>query len=189
MNNKSIKDFMSKNLSSLAVPGAMIAIGLLFILFPGGAIGLTVRVIGIIFAVIGLIMSGTLIAAYSKVTLAISVVLIALGIICIAASTAVAAFVIKLLGIIILINAAFRLHDAYQIKGVSDKFKMYVINDIITLVLGIVLLVMPISAAKAFVIIVGIIMLALGISNVITVIRVYKDGKYIDDGTDVVWEE
>ena len=32
-------------------------------------------------------------------------------------------------------------------------------------------------------------MLLLGITNVINVIRVYRDGRFVDDGTDVVWEE
>ena len=173
MNKKSVKDFLSKNMASLAVPLIMIIIGMFFIMLPGNAIGLTVRIIGIVFVVIGLIMSGTLIAAYSSVTLAISIILIVLGIICIASAGTVAAFIIKLLGIIILVNSALRIHDAYEIKGISDKFMFYIINDIITLVLGIILIIMPISAA----------------SNIVTAVKVYLDGKYIDDGSDVVWEE
>jgi TRAP-type mannitol/chloroaromatic compound transport system permease small subunit len=48
---------------------------------------------------------------------------------------------------------------------------------------------MPISAAKVFVIIVGVLMVLLGVSNIVTAVKVYLDGKYIDDGSDVVWEE
>ncbi len=189
MNSKSVKDFVSKNISSLAVPIAMIIIGLFFVLSPGSAIGITVKVIGVIFVSLGLILSGTLIVAYSKITLVISIILAVLGIVCIAASDSVAAFVIKVLGIIILVNSALRIHDAYEIKGISDRFIQYIINDLITLVLGIVLIVMPLGAAAVFVRIVGAIMIILGISNVITAIRIYKDGQYVDDGTDVVWEE
>ena len=189
MNKKTIKDFIQKNSSSLAVPVMMIVIGLFFIAFPGGALNLTVKVIGVIFVVIGLILSGTLIAAYSSVTMAIAIFTILIGIICIALSGSVAAFVIKLIGVIVVVNCALRIHDAYQIKGVSDNFVFYIINDLITLVLGILLLVMPMSAAKVFVIIVGVLMVALGVSNIITAVRIYKDGQYIDDGSDVVWEE
>ncbi|MBO4864305.1 MAG: DUF308 domain-containing protein [Eubacterium sp.] len=189
MNKKTIKDFLQKNSTSLAVPLMMIVIGLFFIAFPGGALNLTVKVIGVIFVVVGLVLSGTLIAAYSSVTMVIAIITILLGIICIALPGSVAAFVIKLIGLIIVINCALRIHDAYQIKGISDNFVLYIINDLITLVLGILLLVMPMRSAKVFVIIVGVLMVALGVSNIITAVRIYKDGKYIDDGTDVVWEE
>ncbi|MEE3399049.1 MAG: DUF308 domain-containing protein, partial [Eubacterium sp.] len=74
-------------------------------------------------------------------------------------------------------------------KGRSDHFVQYIINDIITLVLGIVLVAIPLDIASTLVMIIGVIMIILGISNIITVIRVYRDGRYIDDGSDVVWEE
>ena len=189
MNKKSITDFLQKNMSALAVPMVMITIGLFFIMMPGSAIGFTVKIIGIIFVVIGLVMSGTLIAAYSSVTLAISIILICLGIICIASAGTVAAFIIKLLGIIIIVNSALRIHDVYAIKGITDKFMLYVLNDIITLVLGIILIVMPMSAAKVFVVIVGVLMLILGVSNILAVVKIYRDGRFVDDGSDVVWEE
>jgi uncharacterized membrane protein HdeD (DUF308 family) len=56
-------------------------------------------------------------------------------------------------------------------------------------VLGIVLVAIPLDIASTLVMIIGVIMIILGISNIITVIRVYRDGRYIDDGSDVVWEE
>ena len=189
MNNKSVSDFISKNIVQLAVPVAMIIIGLFFIIYPSDAIGITVKVIGIVFVAVGLILSGTLLAAFSRFTMAISITLIVLGIVCIAAAGSVASFVIKMLGIIVLVNSALRIHDAYIIKGVSDKYINYIINDAITLVLGIILIVMPLTAAAIFVRIVGAVMMILGVSNIITVFKVYKDGKYIEDGTDVVWEE
>ena len=48
---------------------------------------------------------------------------------------------------------------------------------------------MPLGAAAILVRIVGAVMIILGVSNVVMAVRVYKDGKYINDGTDVVWEE
>ena len=32
-------------------------------------------------------------------------------------------------------------------------------------------------------------LLILGVTNLITAYKVYRDGKFVDDGTDVVWEE
>ena len=189
MNKKSIKDFFEKNASSLAVPLIMIVIGLLFALAPGGAVNLTVTVIGVIFIVVGVILAGTLLAAYSPFTMAVSIVLVLFGIICIARPSAIADFIIKAIGIVILVNSGLRIYDAYQIKGKSDNFVKYIVNDIITLVLGLILVCFSLNAVGAVVRVVGVIMLILGITNVITAIKVYKDGRFIDDGSDVVWEE
>ncbi|MBO4591367.1 MAG: DUF308 domain-containing protein [Eubacterium sp.] len=189
MKNKSIKDFFEKNASSLSVPLIMIIIGLLFIFAPGGAVSFTVSVIGVIFVVVGLIMAGTLLASYSPFTMGISVALIVFGIICIARPAAIADFIIKVIGIVILVNSGFRIYDAYQIKGKTDNFVKYVINDIITFVLGLVLLCFSLNAVGAVVRVVGVFMLILGVTNVITAVKVYKDGRFVDDGSDIVWEE
>ena len=55
--------------------------------------------------------------------------------------------------------------------------------------LGIVLLIIPMTIAGAVVIVLGAFLFVIGISNVITCVRVYKDGCFVDEGTDVVWEE
>ena len=187
--NKSIKDFFQKNSISLAIPLVMIVVGLFFIFCPGSAISLTVKVVGIVFVIVGAIMACTLIASYSPITMSIAIVLIVFGIICIALPGVIASFVVKAIGIMILINAILRIRDAYIIKGKSDKFVQYIINDAITLILGIVLIAIPLDLANALVITIGVLMLVLGISNIITVIKVYRDGRFIDDGSDVVWEE
>ncbi len=189
MNNKSIKDFFKKNAVAFAIPFVMIVLGLFFIFFPNSAIGLTVKVIGIVFVIIGALIAGTLVVTYSPFTLAIVIVLILFGILCIASPGFITSFVIKALGIMILINGLIRLYDAYQIKGKSDNFIKYLVVDILTLILGIVLIAIPLDIAGAVVIVLGVILLLLGLTNIITVIKVYKDGRYVDDGTDVVWEE
>jgi uncharacterized membrane protein HdeD (DUF308 family) len=189
MNKKTIKDFFEKNAVSLAIPLVMIIVGLFFILFPGSAISITVKVIGIVFVIIGAIMACTLIAAYSPITMSIAILLIVFGIICIAAPGFIASFIVKTIGIMILINAVLRIRDAYMIKGKSDSFIQYIINDVITLVLGIVLIAIPLNVAGTIVMIIGVFMIVLGLSNIITVIKIYRDGRYVEDGSDVVWEE
>lgn len=190
MNNKSIKDFFDKNRSSLAVPAAMIILGIIFFCVPGGnVVNMTVRIIGILFVAIGLILAGTLLASYSVFTMAVAITLGVFGIICIAIPGTVANFVLSVIGVIIMINSLMRIYDAYRIKGKSDDFIKYIINDIITLILGIVLLVIPGHITDIVSKIIGAVIFILGISNIITVIKVYKDGKYVDDDSDVVWEE
>lgn len=189
MNKKTLKNFFEKNASALAVPAILIVIGLFFVCYPDSAVSITVKVIGVAFVVVGVVLACTLLAAYSPFTLAISIITAVFGIVCIALPGVIASFVIKVLGLVVLVNSLLRLHDAYMIKGKSDHFIEFIINDIITLILGIVLVVMPLHAAKVFVIIIGVVMIILGISNLITVVRVYIDGRYVDDGSDVVWEE
>ena len=189
MYTKSIKGFFEKNGRSLIIPLVMIIVGLFFVLFPGSAINLTVKVVGIVFVILGAILACTLMAAYSPTTMAIAILIIFFGIICIAFPSFIAAFIIKAIGIMVLISSAFRIHVAYMIKGRSDSFIVYIVNDIITLILGLVLVAIPLDIAGTLVRIIGIFMMILGLSNIITIIKVYKDGRYVDDGSEVVWEE
>ena len=189
MNKKNIKNFFEKEGVSLIMPIIMIIIGAFFIFHSGSAVSLTVKVVGVAFVIIGAILACTLLAAYSSMTMAIAIIIMIFGIICIAFPQTIAAFIIKAIGIMVLLNAAFRIHDAYLIKGRSDNFILYIINDIITLILGLILVAIPLDIAGTLVIIIGVVMLVMGVSNIITVIRVYRDGRYVDDGTDVVWEE
>ena len=133
MYTKSIKGFFEKNGRSLIIPLVMIIVGLFFVLFPGSAINLTVKVVGIVFVIIGAILACTLMAAYSPMTMATAIVIILLGILCIAFPTFIASFIIKAIGIMVLVSSAFRIHDAYMIKGKSDSFIIYIINELITL--------------------------------------------------------
>lgn len=189
MNTKSIKGFFEKNSRALIVPAVMIVLGLFFILFPQNAISLTVKVVGVVFVLIGAVLACTLIARFSRFTVAIAAALMLFGIVCIAASGVVASFIIKIIGCIVIVNSVMRIYDAYKIKGSSDHFIEYIVNDVATLVLGIVLLLIPMTIVGAAVIVLGAFLLVIGISNVITCARVYRDGSFVDDGTDVVWEE
>lgn len=189
MGTKSLKDFFSKNMGALVVPTVMILLGLFFIIHPTNAIGLTVKIVGVIFVIVGLIMAGTVLAAYSSITMALSITLIVIGIVGIALANKLVNIVITVLGIIFIINSVIRIYDAYKVKGRSDNFIKYIIIDIATLILGLVFTFMPNNVADTVVMIIGIILLILGIFNVITVVRVYRDGRYIDDGSEVVWEE
>jgi len=187
--NKSVSDFFKKNLDSLIAPIIMILVGVLFIIHPTGAITLTVKVIGVFFVLAGVLLACTLLASYSLLLLIFSGMLVIFGIVCIAASTYIARVVMSAVGVVVIVNSILRMYDAYLIKGKSDKLIRYVINDIVTLILGLILLFIPLEATGLVVRIIGIGLLVVGVSNIISAIGVYKDGRYVDDGTDVVWEE
>lgn len=189
MKNKNIIDFFKTQSSHLVVPLIMIVLGLFCILMPSSFIGVTVKLIGVLFVVAGVILACTLLATYSPFMMACAIVLVFMGILCLAIPKQIASLVIKMVGIVILVNAIMRIHDAYVIRGKSDGFKMYMLNDVITLIIGLVLLFIPMDVASIIVIILGVFLLILGVTNLITAYKVYRDGKFVDDGTDVVWEE
>lgn len=189
MKKKNICEFFKTQISHLIVPLIMIVLGIFCVLLPGSAINFTVKLIGILFVIAGIIMAGTLIARFTSFVMSSAIALFVIGILCLAIPGQIASIVVKLLGIVIIVNSSMRIHDAYIIRGRSDGFTAYIINDILTLIIGIVLLFVPLTVASAVVVVIGIVLLVLGISNLITAYKVYKDGKYINDNSDVVWEE
>ncbi|MBQ8950501.1 MAG: DUF308 domain-containing protein [Eubacterium sp.] len=188
--NGTLLDFIKKNSRNLAVPTIMLIIGLFFIIKPDGALDITVKVVGVLFVIVGVLLGCSLMAAVSTVSMVLAVALVLIGIICLAASGFVASLILKVIGLCVTVNSIMSIHDAYVVKGKSDNFLAYIINDIITLIVGIVLFFIPTTVASVVVIVLGVILAVLGISNIITVFKVYRDGgRYVDDGSDVVWEE
>ncbi len=188
--NGTLTDFIKKNSKNLAVPAIMLIIGCFFIFKPDGALDITVKVVGILFVIVGILLGCSLMAAVSTASMVLAIALVLIGIICLAASGFVAGLILKVIGLCVTVNSIMSIHDAYVIKGKSDNFLAYIINDVITLILGVVLFFIPTTVANVVVIVLGIILAVLGISNIITVFKVYKDGgRYVDDGSDVVWEE
>ena len=188
--NGTLTDFIKKNSKNLAVPAIMLIIGCFFIFKPDGALDITVKVVGILFVIVGLLLGCSLMAAVSTASMVLAIALVLIGIICLAASGFVASLILKVIGLCVTVNSIMSIHDAYVRKGKSDNFLAYIINDVITLILGVVLFFIPTTVANVVVIVLGIILAVLGISNIITVFKVYKDGgRYVDDGSDVVWEE
>ena len=188
--NGTLTDFIKKNSKNLAVPAIMLIIGCFFIFKPDGALDITVKVVGILFVIVGILLGCSLMAAVSTASMVLAIALVLIGIICLAASGFVAGLILKVIGLCVTVNSIMSIHDAYVIKGKSANFLAYIINDVITLILGVVLFFIPTTVANVVVIVLGIILAVLGISNIITVFKVYKDGgRYVDDGSDVVWEE
>lgn len=188
--NGTLLDFIKKNSRNLAVPTIMLIIGLFFIIKPDGALDITVKVVGVLFVIVGVLLGCSLMAAVSTVSMVLAVALVLIGIICLAASGFVASLILKVIGLCVTVNSIMSIHDAYVVKGKSDNFLAYIINDIITLIVGIVLFFIPTTVASVVVVVLGVILAVLGISNIITVFKVYRDGgRYVDDGSDVVWEE
>ncbi|MBO6166637.1 MAG: DUF308 domain-containing protein [Eubacterium sp.] len=188
--NGSFKDFLKKNSKTLVVPVILIVIGLFMIFHPIGWVKLIVKIVGILFVAAGVLLGCSTISKIGSPTMMLAIILVLLGIICLALSDRVADFILIVIGISMIVNAVISIHDAYIVKGKSDHFIEYIINDIVSLVIGIVLIFVPQGLEGAIAITIGVVLCVIGVSNVITVFRVFRDGgRYIDDGSDVVWEE
>ncbi len=186
----SAKRFFQRCGNSLAMPFIMVILGLFLIIWGDEAVDLVVRMMGVILLVAGVGLGCTLLAGISPVTMTFAVLLVVTGLICIITPKGVASYVMVVIGVFILVNSILRIRDAYKIKGQTDFFKQFIINDLITLVFGFVLIVFNRWLIVNAAIVLGIIVLILGITNLLTAMKVYHDGgRYVDDGSDVVWEE
>ena len=186
----SAKTFFQRCGNSLAMPFIMVILGLFLIIWGDEAVDLVVRMMGVILLVVGVGIACTLLAGLSPVTMTFALLLVVTGLICIITPKGVASYVMVVIGVFILVNSILRIRDAYKIKGQTDFFKQFIINDLITLVFGFILIIFNRWLIVNAAMILGIIVLILGITNLLTAMMVYHDGgRYVDDDSDVVWEE
>lgn len=186
---KNFINFIKKDTKSLVVPLLMMVLGVLFVVKRAGVLSFAVQLIGILFIVIAVVLGFSLLAAFAPSVIIFAGLLLIIGIAFLVNPGSLIGFVIMAVGFIILINSILRIFDARRVRGKDKDFVKYVANDILTAILGFLLFFLSDSVADAIFIIIGIFMTVLGISNIYTAYRVYKGGRYIDDGTDVVWEE
>ena len=188
MEDKSLKNFFKTETKSLAVPLLMVVIGALFIILRDGILSALVTIVGVLLIVGGVIIGFSLLSALDPFALIGAALLVLCGIICVTNAFGVSNIVLTVLGVCILVNSLVRLFIERSLKG-SSSFKRYMINDLLTAVLGVVLILVPHDAAGAVFLVMGIFMVILGVSNIISAYSYYKNGRYVNDGTDVVWEE
>ncbi len=187
--NKGIKDFFKKNTKDLIVPFAMILFGLIFTIVPGTSMATMVRFFGIFLLIAAAIVGAVSYYNRTYIFMGIAIAGGIVGLICALTPGFVASFTISLVGFIILFNAVFRLYTTMQVRKGEKNILPFLINDIITAVIGVIMVINPFSAAKSVIRVLGIVILIFGITNLIEVINVYRNGRFVDDGTDVVWEE
>ncbi len=186
---KGFKDFFKRQYKELIVPLAMLLFGLLFAFFPGTSMATLVRIVGIIFLVAAAVLGAVSYVNKRYFLFGIAIVTCVVGAFCTLIPGAVASFTISLVGFVILFNAVLRLYETVQLRKGEKNIIPYLINDIITAIIGIIMLINPFSAASGVIRVLGIIIFIFGVTNLVEVIRVYRNGKFVDDGTDVVWEE
>ena len=187
--NRGFKHFFKTKYKDLIVPSAMLIFGLIFAVAPGVSMATIVRFLGVFMLISAAILGAISYYNRTYLLLGISIAIFLTGAICALTPGFVASFTISLVGFIILFNAVLRIYTTIQLRKDEKNIVPFLINDIITGVIGIIMIINPFGAAAGVIRILGIIIVIFGITNLIEVIRVYRNGKYVDDGSDVVWEE
>ena len=188
MQEKNLKNFFQREMKSLIVPIMMLVLGILFMCFKAGIISALVIILGVLLILGGVALAFTLLSKMNYFTIFGAAMLVLFGILCVTDSFGVSKFVIRIIGLCILLNALVRIFAERTVKG-KGSFKAYMTVDGVTAALGLVLLIFPLSSVDAIFIVIGIFMLILGITNIISSYSFYKNGRYVSDGSDVVWEE
>ncbi len=188
VNEKSFRHFINEEFRNLILPLIMLVLGVFFIVNPGAVIKIAVWIIGIGLLVAGIVFA---ILAYKEgggiFKIILSVVCIVTGIISVLVPTAVAYFVVKMFGIMILVNAIIHIIEVKRLRG-ENKILPYIVTDIVTMIIGAVLVFTPFTVPTIMLIIIGVFMVIVSILDMINAYVVFRNGKYVNDGN-VVWEE
>ncbi|MBR3538930.1 MAG: DUF308 domain-containing protein, partial [Eubacterium sp.] len=179
MADKSLKNFFKTETKSLAVPLLMVVIGALFIILRDGILSALVTIVGVLLIVGGVIIGFSLFSNLDPFAIIGAALLVMFGIICVTNAFGVSNFVLTVLGVCILVNSLVRIFVERSMKG-SAGFKGYMINDILTAILGVILIMVPRDAAAAVFLVLGIFMVILGISNIIAAYSYYKNGRFVN---------
>ncbi len=189
---KNFTNFVKFESKRYVIPFIMLILGILFILLKGNVLDVLVTVLGVILMIIGVILGLSLMNNSSPLVIFGASTVFILGLISVVNPGWVANFFLKVVGLCILLNAVIRLVVEHSLKGKSDKYNIYFITDLVTAVVGLLLFLFPktwLESVSFLFYVIGILLVVLGIFNLYTSYKVYKEGRYVNDGTGVVWEE
>lgn len=189
MREKSVKDFFKREIISLIIPIIMIVVGIIFLIRPYEVSGGLVMAIGIFLAV-SAISAGIFAYIYKKPLItAFAVCILMAGVIFIAFPQFVISLILKIMGIMIIANALIRIYTEYKECGRDNMKVGLLILNIFMALLGMAVIIMPAKISAAVFMVIGIVLIVLALINIGEVIYTYRNGRPVNDGTDVVWEE
>ncbi len=189
---KNFTNFVKYESKRYAIPFLMLILGLLFILLNGNVLDVLVTVLGVCM-LIGAVVLGISLLNQSSPGLILGVsALFIMGLISVINPNWVSNFFLKVVGLCIFLNSLIRLIVEHSLKGKSNRYMVYFITDIVSAVVGLLLFLFPktwLESVSFLFYVIGFLLVILGIFNLYTAFKVYKEGRYVNDGTDVVWEE
>ncbi|GEM_PF-1011744 len=189
---KNIMNFVKFESKRYVIPFIMLILGILFILLQGNVLDVLVTVLGVILMIGAVVLGLSLLSTMSPLVIFGASTLFILGLISVVNPGWVSNFFLKVVGLCIFLNSLVRIIVEHSLKGKSDKYNVYLITDIVSAVVGLLLFLFPktwLESVSFLFYVFGIVLVILGIFNLYTAYKVYKEGRFVNDGTDVVWEE
>ena len=152
----------------LITPIVLILSGLLLLFIPGGIINTVISIFGIIIIALGILsIIESVKDKQNNIGIAYGILISILGIIFISNPNVIAGIIPLILGIWILIKSAIRLQYVLFLKDSgSEEWIQAMIVNILTLILGLVLVFNPFKGAEAIMRIIGIFMIIYAILDI-----------------------
>lgn len=149
----------------------MVVIGLILVIWPGTALRLAAQVLGVALLVAAVIFGISWyqdrhLAQRNDANLALAIVGGLLGIVVLIAPKAVISIIPWIVGLVILLNGVINLAQALDQRKAGDpRWIIALVLAVLTLILGLIILSNPFRALTAPVVVVGLVFLYNGVSN------------------------
>ena len=143
-------------------------VGILLLLVPGRIVTTIIRLFGVIILILGILSIINILKNKNNNTELVSGILICiLGLVFISNPHTIASIIPFILGVWIVMKSAFKLQFSYSLKRSSDNYVKPLVINIISLILGLVLIFNPFKGAEALIRIVGGFMVLYGILDIL----------------------
>lgn len=147
----------------------MIIIGILLIIWPGHTLSLLSAIVGWGLVIGGVVGVGFGLVSFNPFNLISGIIAIIVGAVFIRAPFISMSIIPVIIGILIILNGAHNLYNAWigrHAMGYNPRRDL--ILSIIMVILGILIVIFPFTTASAAVVVIGVILLYNGITNLIT---------------------
>lgn len=166
-------------------------LGLVLLIAPGASL----KFITFIIALGAILMGVIQLVEYIKMpkenrimslSLILAIVLLAVGIFLMLNLTALVNFITLMIGIFVAVKSIFKIQFAFNLRGISDKWKYNLVVGLVGMTIGVLLIFNPFGSAEMFLRIIGLI---LAVSSVIELIEASSIMRTLDDAKELPFEE
>ncbi len=139
----------------------LLVLGIVLLFIPGSIITTILRIFGALIIALGVV--SIINSTKSKTTnaeLVYGILMVILGLVFLSNPEVIAGIIPFILGVWIVINSLFKLQVVANLKKTSDDYVKPLVVNLITLLIGIILMFNPFKGAEAVIMIIGIFMIA-----------------------------
>jgi len=138
----------------------LLILGIILLIIPGSIVTTVIRIFGLIIIALGVLsIIGSSKNTNSNVELIYGILISILGLVFVSNPEVIASIIPFILGVWIVIRSLFKLQIVASIRKTNPEYIKPLIINIITLILGIILMFNPFSGVKAFIRVIGIFMI------------------------------